>query len=318
MSSITTNDLFFIVYIFCVNTVAVFFNVYICCAIYTEKSVLLIYRIIGQQCLSDLMFAVASLLSFIICAEVSVEHNPYFRWTCFANSILFSVSLHVSCVCVTLSAMERVLQSNTASFCVKLRNFLNNHLLIMIWLPSLVSGVYHVLLANTMQVYFGREVFTYCLKPIEQFNWVTSHIRSSFLLFAVTTTTGGLFPFLSVAVCYPVIFVRLRKADNLSESQREDCRNVIKMLVAINLALIVLRTPFGITGFMDVHHYEHKCLDPRQGFGLNNITYYLFVLHTVVNAIILCYYNRKLLVRLTETMRRLLPSNDASASVFIT
>lgn len=313
--SITSNDLFCIVYILSVDTVAILSNGYICFAIYTDKKRLLIYRIIGQQCLSDMMFAVASLLSFVVCSHGAIEYSLYFRWMCDFNNVLFYVSIHVSSVCLTLSAVERLLQPTRSRLYLKLRAFLENQLLVIMWLTAVVCGTYMAIAADTVQIHFGRKTFLYCVKPFAELEYVTSYIRSSFGLFAITTLTGALFPLLSILICYPIIFLRLRNA-NLSASQKQDCRTLIKMLVAINLALLVLRTPSGLVGLIYVHSSQDACLDPRQGFGLNNITfYYVFVLHIVVNPVILCYYNPKFLLKLQETIfKRLLPSNDTASS----
>src|SRR5215469_8834423 len=102
-------------------------------------------------------------------------------------------------MCVTISAIERYLK-NSSPWQVRLRAFLKQYLLWIVYLPSIICGIYTLIASGNLTLLFGKTKYIECQKPIPELEF----LKSSIVLPVFTIAVSTVLPFVSSIICYPI------------------------------------------------------------------------------------------------------------------
>lgn len=297
--------LIFIVYRIVLFILSLTGNGLICITIYTEQHTSAIYKIIAQQCLSDIIGATCLLCNFMFCSEQFVALTKTLTFNiCETNVLIVGATNIASTVCITLAAIERYVKvTSSKSRSMALQSFLNRNLVMITWFPSILWSIYRQAGLN-IPIYFSAHGFVQCRKTFGELIM----LKSTWLQF-VHLMMLIVIPVLTVLSTYPLTLMNLKRRAKSCSTEQEFQRlnaqvNVVKSLFAIAIVYFVLQYPLHAALRLfkaDDQTSEDYC---NNTFIVPQSIYFLSLLYLVINPFILCYFQRGFVKRAREALRK--------------
>ena len=294
-------------------------NGFVCYVIYKRKRSSTTFLLIGSQAFSDCLYGILRALSFLVCSTWFANLSRGALALCEWDITLFLSCFAVSSLSMTAIAIDRFMRlymphrqkpTRTQTFLVVLA----------IWIIAVTSCFLGMVGIKTRQ-YFGSDHFVTCFIGFQELaNYAFFDKAHGYWTFTVLIFY---FPMIATGILYAFIIYKVKKIrpfgvtneDRLKRSQMQRERT-IKMLITIVVVYYFLASPITyITQAVVIRTGKHITCGKGNVFSLPFVAINMILISTVINPVILCWFNETFSMEIKRLLGMSVNDSDADGTL---